>query len=1080
MRNKTPQTLFTFLSTLLKLAFFMGILSACNIEETEEGGAGDLFSEHQKVENSISVTVPAGGIYVEDDTLSFKVKHPYPLNVTGTPRIALDVGGATKYAEYVSGDGTKTLTFTYTIGAGEDDDDGISLASTSIDLNSGSINFDGTTGTLASSLSLGSLDLAEVLIDTTAPGAPSITPPISMIYYLGDQLSISATYDEDVFVTGSPKIPFTLSGSTVYADYVSGSGSSTLLFKYTVTSSDLDMDGISIPSPIDLNSGTIKDEAGNAATLVYNVTNHPTVYIDGDTPIVDTFIPPADGVYEPGQNLDFSLKFTELVNVTGSPRVGVDIGGTNRYAYYVSGSGTDTLLFRYSIVSGNVDEDGVDVDNVFDVNGGTIRDAGNRNAYPIFDAPITTGATIDATLPTVTSITLPTPPADGYFNSGEEIYITLSFNDVVNVTGFPQLGMELASSGSTIYIDYNTGSGTNSLVFRYIVEDEVDEDHDGLTLVSPLNLNGGTIQNDSLTNADLDMAAVAAALDTSAMLVDATTPTIASITPPANDIYAIGDQINFTVTFSEIVTVSGSPRFSLNVGGSTRYATYTGGSGSTSLNFRWTVQNNYEDTDGIEISSAAIDPRTGGIIDRGGNETDYDISGAIPDLSSVFVDGIRPVILSVTIPANTYTDGDTVTATVTFDDTVIVSGGSPTIAGNFDDSGGANNFAYQGGTGTTTLTFDYTVLVGDGDTDGIDLGASITEGGATFQDINGNDATLTLSNTNFPAVLLDAISPTAAITSPSAGDYINQTSDAVNYAITGTCDDAGATYDIQVDGVSAAGQAGVSCDGANLSGTFNTTGIGQGALSLTVVATDASANTSTSAAVAVTKDTVAPSITSITPPADGNYELGDDVDFTVNFDEDVDISGTRILITVGADSLYASYSSGSGSSTPVYRYSVGASDYDSDGIALSSPLQENGGSIQDAAGNDANLAFADPGTGAIDVNNGAPSFQWYDESMTPVALYDYLTPGVPTSETFTIENTGTAPTSASFDVSINSGGADFQEGTDNCSGNIIPINGTCTIQIEYLDLSTASGQATAQDAGRAPNPGYTLDLEGTN
>ncbi len=207
---------------------------------------------------------------------------------------------------------------------------------------------------------------------------------------------------------------------------------------------------------------------------------------------------------------------------------------------------------------------------------------------------------------------------------------------------------------------------------------------------------------------------------------------------------------------------------------------------------------------------------------------------------------------------------------------------------------------------------------------------------------------MTLTTTSFPAVFVDAVAPTVAITSPSNGDYINIASNAANYAITGTCDDASATYDIQVNGASAPGQAGVSCDGASLSGTFNSTSYAEAAHSLTVVATDTSGNSATSAAVSVTKDTVAPTINSISV-ANNNYTVGADIDMTANFSETVNVSGTQLPFAMATSSENAAYTSGTGTSSILYRYTVTASDYDGNGIAINGPLQLGGGSIEDLA-----------------------------------------------------------------------------------------------------------------------------------
>ena len=58
--------------------------------------------------------------------------------VTGTPRISITVGVATRYADYNNGDGTTTLEFIYTVQSGDNDGDGIGVTS-AISLNGGSL-----------------------------------------------------------------------------------------------------------------------------------------------------------------------------------------------------------------------------------------------------------------------------------------------------------------------------------------------------------------------------------------------------------------------------------------------------------------------------------------------------------------------------------------------------------------------------------------------------------------------------------------------------------------------------------------------------------------------------------------------------------------------------------------------------------------------------------------------------------------------------------------------------------------------------------------------------------------------------
>jgi len=100
------------------------------LEFGEDGTAGKP--------NITSIDTPTAKNYNTGEDLTFKVHYDKITTVSGTPRIALNVGGSTKYATYVSGAGTDTLIFTYQLDSTVDSD-GIGFSGTSIDLNSGSI-----------------------------------------------------------------------------------------------------------------------------------------------------------------------------------------------------------------------------------------------------------------------------------------------------------------------------------------------------------------------------------------------------------------------------------------------------------------------------------------------------------------------------------------------------------------------------------------------------------------------------------------------------------------------------------------------------------------------------------------------------------------------------------------------------------------------------------------------------------------------------------------------------------------------------------------------------------------------------
>lgn len=113
------------------------------------------------------------------------------------------------------------------------------------------------------------VDVVEETADVTAPVTTSVTVPTSGTYTEAQNLDFTVNWDETVVVTGTPAINLTVGGSARQANYVSGSNSTALLFRYTIQSGDEDTDGITVGT-LTLDGGTIQDAAGNGANLTLN------------------------------------------------------------------------------------------------------------------------------------------------------------------------------------------------------------------------------------------------------------------------------------------------------------------------------------------------------------------------------------------------------------------------------------------------------------------------------------------------------------------------------------------------------------------------------------------------------------------------------------------------------------------------------------------------------------------------------------------------------------------------------------------------------------------------------------------
>jgi len=784
-----------------------------------------------------SVSVPANGDYNAGDVLSFTVNASEAVFVNGTPRLALDIGGRTVYADYASGSGTGALVFQYTVQPGDTDANGISIVG--LLTNGGSLRDSAGND---SDLTLNGVgNTVDVLVDTTAPVVGSVYVPLSGYYNAGDVLSFTVNASEAVFVNGSPRLALTIGSSTVYADYVSGSGSGTLVFQYQVQAGDTDADGI-VVTGLQSNGATLRDKAGNDANLTLNnVDSTSGLFVDTTAPHVASVSVPSNGYYNAGDVLSFTVNASEAVYVNGSPRLALTIGSSTVYADYASGSGTGTLVFQYQVQAGDTDANGIAVVGL-QGNGATLCDiAGNDANLALNNIGSTAGVRVDTTEPVVASVGV---PAAGDYNAGDVLSFTVNASEAVFVNGSPRLALTIGSS--TVYADYVSGSGSDALVFQYQVQ-AGDTDADGISIVG-LQGNGATLRDIAGNDANLTLNSVGA---TSGVRVDTTAPVVASVNVPAAGDYNAGDVLSFTVNASEAVLVGGTPRLALDVGGRTVYADYVSGSGSTALVFQYQVQSGDNDADGISV--VGLQGNGGSLRDSAGNDADltllnvggsgdvrvdttapvataivrvdgspsnagslaFDVSFSEPvdgldaasfalqasgsatgrilgvvridaqtwrvsvgnvggdgNLALVLradarvqdaagnalarslqgpayaLDHSSPQVSAVQLPADgRYTPGQTLEFSVDYSEAVQVDtrGGVPRIAITLD-RGGVVYADYVSGSGSSRLVFAYTVQSGQADIDGIQLGDQILANGARLSDSVGNAASLALGS----------------------------------------------------------------------------------------------------------------------------------------------------------------------------------------------------------------------------------------------------------------------------------------------------------------------------------------------
>ena len=922
------------------------------------------------------------------------------------------------------------------------------------------------------------------MVDETDPVITSVTVPTNKTYAIGEKLSFTVAFDENVIVTGtSSTLSLDIGGAARSATYET-KGANSITYSYTVQAGDLDANGIGITG-LSLGTSTIRDAAGNPADLTLNNMGATAgVRVDGVAPaITGTITPPSNGTYAAGSNLDFTVTFDDNVTITGTnSTLELTIGTTPVFATHLSQT-ANSITYRYVVQAGNLDTDGIAIRGLTIPNGNTIRDAAGNNADVSLAGhlPSLDGVRVDAVAPAVLG-NITAPIADSY-RAGEVLTFKVTFNEniVVTVGGTPStLGLTI---GSTARSASYSISDANSVTYSYTVQ-AGDNDTDGIAIGS-IALGDMTIRDAAGNNAVLSLTGHLPS--TAAVLVDTTAPAVSgNVAVPVNATYVAGAQLDFTVTFDENVTVSGSDStLGLTVGSAARNAVFLSANGN-SITYRYIVQAGDLDANGIDVGAIALGSST--IHDAAGNNANLSLSGHVPPTSGILVDATVPAVSgAISVPGDgMYSVGQVLEFTVTFDENVNVTGTTSTLG--LDIGGAARSAIYNSKT-ANSITYIYIVQNGDNDADGIAVTGLALNGG-TIRDAAGNNADLALGGhvPSLAGVLVDGGPPSVAgnIAVPAADSY--RAGEVLSFTITFdenvTVSGADSTLALDIGGVARNAIYDSKTDNSITyvytvqAGDNDANGITVGAIALgATTIRDAAGNNAVlsltghlPSTAAVLVDTTAPAVSgNVAVPVNATYVAGAQLDFTVTFDENVTVSGSdsTLGLTVGSTARSAVFLSANGNSI-TYRYIVQAGDLDANGIDVGA-IVLGSSTIRDAAGNDAVIALAGhlPSTGAILVDGtvpvvsgtiGAPGDKTYTVGET-------LTFTVTFSENVTV-------TGASSTLGLDIGGAARSAVYESKTANSI----TYSYTVQAGDNDTDGIEIT----GLALNGGAIRDAAGNN
>jgi hypothetical protein len=443
-----------------------------------------------------------------------------------------------------------------------------------------------------------------IIIDNIGPLVNSVSSTTADgAYNAGDTVVVSVTFNENVIVTGTPQLTLETGGSDAVVDYTSGTGTATLTFNYIIgtgqKSSDLDYGST---TALALNSGTIKDASGNAATLTL-ATPGETNSLGANKAIVvkgayvtSVSSDSSDATYKIGDVLPITVIFDQNVTVTETPRIKLETGTTDQYATYTSGSGNDTLTFSYTVAAGDTTADlDYTSTSALELNSGTIKDAAGNAATLTLASPGALGSlgankaiVIDGNVPTVSSVSSTT--ADGAYNAGDTVVVSVTFNENVIVTGTPQIDLETGSTDGTA--SYVSGSGSTTLLFNYLIAASHNTSDLDYLSTSALELNSGTVKDAVGNNATLTLPATGAANslgDNKAIMIDNVVPVISFVAEGGTDGVDIDYQSSATtlaISWSGSDSVSGISKYEYALGttsGGTEVKTWISATTDTSV-----------------------------------------------------------------------------------------------------------------------------------------------------------------------------------------------------------------------------------------------------------------------------------------------------------------------------------------------------------------------------------------------------------------------------------------------------------------------------------------------------------------
>ena len=599
-----------------------------------------------------------GSTLVQPDVVEATVTFDAAADITGTPQLELDFAGTPKMANCAAATTTTTMVCSYTVAENDSAPNGIEIAADKLTLNGGTITAAGSTTVNAvlthSAVAIDSghkVDGVRPTLVTTGTDAPQTSTDGTQVILtfsedlgsvdLGDfSLEVDSNINQQIGATA------TFSGRTVT---VTLGTAFTIDYGQTVE--------------MTLIAGGAADTAGNINSSIRGqaVTNkvpQPPASIDT---VEITSDPGMDKIYAPGDDIEVTVTFDQAVNVSGTPQILLRLGaGGRRWAEYSSGTGTTALVFSYPVAA--MDESSIDgigvgllgfaTDDV-DLNGGTITVVATGENASLSYVPLQadSGHLVNWARPTLSDAVTST--------DGTRVILTFSEDLDGEIVGHSLFTVKVDGTAVTL-------SGTTATVSSNVVTMTLATALTSATQAVTVSYTDPTSGDDSigiedLANNDADSFTDQTVTNRFGLLgVESVALTSA---PGPDNTYAIGDDVEATVTFDAAVDIAGTPQLELDFDGTAKAAACATGTNTTTMVCEYEVAVSDSAPNGIAIGANKL---TGGTIRATGSTTvSADLAHAAVAIDADHkVDGIRPTLVTTGSDApTTSSDGETVLLT---------------------------------------------------------------------------------------------------------------------------------------------------------------------------------------------------------------------------------------------------------------------------------------------------------------------------------------------------------------------------------------------------------------------------------